>query len=118
MNDIVQKRTASVVIALTGLWVALSPLLIDMSTNAMWNAIVAGSLLALMGVGQLFFRSATPSALGVLLAMWLAASALLIDHTAAAVWSLLIASAIGFLVSLWDIVAVQDMSQHRVSHSM
>jgi hypothetical protein len=118
MNEIMQKRIASVVVALTGLWVALSPLFIDMSTTAMWNAIAAGSLLAIMGLGQLYFRSATPSVLGVLLAMWLASSAFLIDHTAAAVWSLLAASAVGFLVSLWDIVAVQDLSQHRVSHSM
>lgn len=118
MNKVVQKRTASVVVALTGLWVAFSPLMFDMSNTAMWNAIIAGGLLALMGIAQLFLRSGIPSVIGMLAAVWFVLAAFVFDQSTAAMWSLSIAAIVGFVASVWDEVAALDVSHQKVSHSM
>jgi len=118
MNKVVQKRTASVVVALTGLWVAFSPLMLDMSNTAMWNAIIAGGLLALMGAAQLFLRSGIPSVIGMLVAVWFALAAFVFDQSTAAMWSLGAAAVVGFVASVWDEVAALDVSHQKVSHSL
>lgn len=117
MDASIQKRTAGAAVVLAGVWVAFSPLLIDMSTSAMWNAIIAGGLLALTGIGQLTLRSEALGVLGILITLWLGASVLVIDHTTAAIWSVIIAGVVGFLASAWEVVASQeDMGMPKMSH--
>ena len=116
MDAGVQKRTAGAAVLLAGLWVALSPLVINMSDIAMWNAIIAGGLLALMGVGQMVLRSGTLGVVGVLLALWLGFSVFFIDQSTASAWSLIVAGVVGLLASLWDVMAAQDIGAPKISH--
>lgn len=108
MNAQTQERIASAVVIVTGLWVAFSPLMLDMSQSAGWNAILAGSALALLGVGQLFFRSAVPSVLGIFLSFWLLMAAFIFEQSVAAMWSLVIAGVVGVVSASWDTVAALD----------
>ena len=116
MDANVQKRTAGAAVILAGLWVAFSPLMIDMSSSAMWNAIIAGGLLALIGLGQLVLRSGTLGVVGILLALWLGSSVFFIDQSTASAWSLIVAGVVGFLASLWDVMAAQDLGAPKMSH--
>lgn len=116
MDADVHKRTAGAAVILAGLWVAFSPLVIDMSNAAMWNAIIAGGLLALMGMGQLVLRSGTLGVVGILLALWLGSSVFFIDQSTASAWSLIVAGVVGFLASLWDVMAAQDIGAPTISH--
>lgn len=120
MDSMLQKRTASVVVALTGLWVAVSPLFIDMPDNATWNAVIGGGLLALIGVAQMFLRSGIPSLLGMLVAVWFGFAVFIFDQSTAAMWSLGVAAAVGLVASVWDEVAALDVgsSSQKASHSM
>ena len=90
--------------------------MIDMSSSAMWNAIIAGGLLALIGLGQLVLRSGTLGVVGILLALWLGSSVFFIDQSTASAWSLIVAGVVGFLASLWDVMAAQDLGAPKMSH--
>lgn len=117
MDTSVQTRTAGAAVVLAGAWVAFSPLVINMSSSAMWNAIIVGGLLTLTGVGQLVLRAEALGVLGILLTLWLGVSVLVIDHTTAAIWSVVVAGLVGFLGSLWEFVASQeDIGSPRMSH--
>lgn len=111
-----QERTASTLVILTGLWVALSPLMFSMSQNAVWNAVIASGALVVMGIAQLFFRSPVPSVVGIFLSAWLIIAALVFEQSVAAAWSLIIAGIVGAVVAAWDTIAAQDIDSGQTMH--
>src|SRR4051794_11428086 len=70
-----QVRIASLLTALLGAWVLISPIFISVTGAALVNTIVAGIILAALGIMQLFIHNSVPSWVNGFAGMWLVVSA-------------------------------------------
>jgi hypothetical protein len=109
-----QVRTASILAILLGAWVALSPVFISITGAALVNVIAVGSVLAVLGIVQLFVKSSIPSWLSMLVAAWLFVSAYVFTVSTAVVWNETVSAIVAFLLGSWDGVEVTEARQHAV----
>lgn len=102
MSDEAQSRLASVLAALVGIYVALSPIWTTMSRGVMVSAIATGSVMTLVSLWQIFTKSTVPSWINGVAAVWLIIGALVFGMRAFALWSQIVAGIIVFLLANWD----------------
>lgn len=106
-----QSRTASAIIFLVGLWVALSPIWITMTHGQMASVIATGSLMALCGLVQYFWESTLPSWISGLASIWLFISAFLFSASTGVRWSNILSAIAVFILSYWDGFEVSQLSE-------
>lgn len=97
-----QSRVASVLMLLTGIWIATSPIWISVTGGVAASLIAAGSAIGLAGIVQFFTRSALPSWAAGLAAVWLLVSTLVFDMSDASVWNHAIVAGVTLLLAFWD----------------
>lgn len=118
-NQLVISRTASVMLFLTGGWLALSPIWISVTGAALTSVIATGSFLALAGVVQYFWRSTLPSWLAGLTAVWLLASAFVFSNLGdSAIWNQALAALVTVVLAFWDGFEMHQVYEPRHLHSM
>lgn len=119
MSDEQQSYLASILAALVGGYIALSPIWTTMSKGVMISAIVTGSVIVLASLGQLFTKSAVPSWINGIAAVWLVISAFVFGVFSFSIWSQVIAGIAVFLLASWDGLEIANYNaRHRdvVSH--
>lgn len=89
----------------------LVPTFTSLTGGALTSTLVAGGIIALAGLVQLFWENVLPSWIDGVVAIWLFISAYLFDVSTAVTWNLAIASVIAFLVALWDGTEVGTLHQ-------
>lgn len=118
-NQLVISRTASVMLFLTGTWLALSPIWISVTGAALTSVIVTGVVLAMAGAVQYFWHSTLPSWVAGLTAAWLFVSVFVFsDLGDSAVINMVLVSLVGFVLAFWDGLEVRQLYQPRHLHGM
>jgi len=118
MSDEAQARLASLLAALVGLYIALSPIWTTMSTGVMVSAIATGSVITLASIWQLFTKSTLPSWINGLASIWLVIAALVFGSYTFSVWSQIVAGVAVFLLASWDgseIAHYNERNEHASS---
>jgi hypothetical protein len=110
-----QSVYASLLILLTGVWVAISPIWVVYSGGAKTNAIITGIVMALAGFVQLFWENTLPSWISALAAVWLFISAFTYNVGTGAMWSQLLSAIAVFGLSYWDGFEVNHLHAHHAS---
>jgi|SRR5579883_2236812 len=113
MNNVMQTRVASVLIAAVGIWLLVSPLFIATTGGALISTLAVGGVLGLAGIVQFFWENAIPSWVSGLAAAWLAVSAVVFSMDSALLWSTGLAAAATFLLALWDGIEVDQVAQEH-----
>lgn len=111
MERVDQIRVASVLLALVGIWVAISPIFISITGAALVNVIVCGIVLALAGGVQFFVKSSLPSWVSMLVAAWLFIAAYTFTVSTAVVWNETMSALAAFLLASWDGVEVAETNR-------
>lgn len=116
MDNVMQSRVASVLMALVGVWLLVSPLLITITGPALISLFAVGGLLVLTGVVQFFWENTIPSWVAGLAAVWLVVSTVVFSISGAALWSQVAAAAATLLLAAWDGIEVDEVV-HGHSHA-
>jgi hypothetical protein len=103
-----QVRIASLLTALLGVWVLLSPLVISVTGAALVNIIGAGIILAALGVMQLFIHNSVPSWFNGFVGMWLVVSAFVFTVSSNMAANMIISGLVGVILALWDTNEVEE----------
>ncbi len=115
MNDVAQTRTASILTFLVGGWLMLSPIWISISGWALTTLLVAGGVIALAGLVQLFTENSLPSWLTALAAIVLFVAAFTFnDVSSSVIWNEAVAAAVAFVLAIWDAAEVAEV--HNKHH--
>ena len=117
MDDVMQTRVASVLTAAVGVALLLSPLFVTVTGGALISTFIAGGLLVLAGVVQVFMENTIPSWVSGLTAVWIAISAAVFGMTGTFLWVTLAAAAAAFLLAMWDGVEVDQVAQKHHVHA-
>jgi hypothetical protein len=113
-----QSRTASVILLLVGIWVAISPIWITLTGGAHWSTIITGIIIALAGLIQLFARATVPSWIAGLAAVWLFISAFAFSVGTGAMWNLIISAVVSFVFAYWDGVEMSHVRGYHAHQAM
>lgn len=114
-SDFTQSRFASVLMVLTGVWLITSPAWISITGGALVSVLVTGSVIALAGLVQYFWRASAPSWIAGLAAVWLLVSTFVLTMSTAAAWNLVITAVVTLAIAYWDGFEVVQ-SQHNRGH--
>ena len=117
MNDVTQTRVASVLTAVIGIWLLLSPLFITTSGGALVSTLVVGGILLLAGVIELFWESTIPSWVSGLTAIWMAGSTALFGMGGLLFWDTIAAATATLLIAMWDGVEIGRVAQKHHTHA-
>jgi membrane-bound ClpP family serine protease len=112
-SDKNQSIVASIIILLTGIYVALSPIWLSMSNVGETSTVITGIIIALAGLVQLFWEVTLPSWISGLAAVWLFISAFTFSMSSAARWSQLLSAVAVFILSYWDGLEVAELHDYR-----
>lgn len=112
MKDINQSRLASVLALLVGVWVALSPAWITMSSGARISTLLTGIVIIAASATQYFIKNTLPSWINGAAAAWLFLSMFTFSMGTAAAWSAVLSAIAVVILSTWDGVEV-DHYTHR-----
>ena len=115
-NQLMQSRTASIMMFLAGTWIAISPIWISLTGWALTSIIATGVVVALAALVQYFWRVTLPSWVAALAAVWLFVSVFVFTSVeGSAVWNQSIAALVTFVLAFWDGVEtyqVEDTPRH------
>ena len=114
MSDEAQSRLASVLAALVGLYVALSPIWTTMTHGAMASAIATGSVIVVASLWQLGTKSTAPSWLNGIAAIWLIVGASIFGSFSFSIWSQVVAGLAVLFLASWD--ATEIANYNNQSH--
>ena len=115
MNNVMQTRIASLLTAVVGVWLLISPLFIAITGGALVSTFIVGGILVAAGIVQFFWENTVPSWVSGLTAIYMAVSAVAFSMSGGVLWSTLAAAAAAFLLALWDGAEVdQVIQQHHV----
>jgi hypothetical protein len=103
---------------LAGIWVAISPIWISLTGGALVSVIVTGSIIALAGLVQIFWKAAIPSWVAALAAVWLFVSAFTYTISTGASWNQVIVAVATIVLAYWDGFEVSQVRQHRVHRAL
>jgi hypothetical protein len=117
MNDVTQTRIASILTAGIGVWLLLLPLFVTVSGGALASTLIAGGVLALAGVVQLFWENTIPSWISGLAAAWLAFSAFVFTMADGLFWNTTIAAVAALLLAMWDGIEVDKVAERHHTHA-
>lgn len=112
-----QSVTASIIILLIGIWVAISPIWVVVSGGAQTSVIITGVIIALAGLVQLFWEITLPSWISGLAAIWLFISAFTFSVGTGAMWSQILSAIAVFILSYWDGFEVAQLQEHKAHHA-
>lgn len=115
MERLQQSRLASVLTAVVGLWLMLSPIWISISGGALVSLLITGAVMIVFGLVQLGTENTTPSWINALAAVWLFISALTFSVSAAVVWNQVVFAIIAFVLATWD--GAEMNAVHRMHHT-
>ena len=113
-----QSRFASVLMVLVGIWVATSPIWISVTDAALTNMIITGSVIALAGLFQMFWRAVVPSWVAGVAAVWLFISAFIFDMSTAASWNQVISALFTMVLAYWDGFEIAQVQRHQIHRAM
>lgn len=113
MKDRDQSRVASILTVISGAWLMVSPLWIEMTGGALANILIVGGLIGLSGLVQLFWTNTLPSWINGLVAVWLFASAFLFTISASAAWNMIVTAAVVFVLAVWDSIEISHMHHNQ-----
>lgn len=113
MEDVTQSRVASILTIVAGAWLAISPAFISMTGGALASVIIAGIIMALAGLVQLFWTNTSPSWLAGLVAIYLFVTAFSFSLSNAAMWNQAISAVVAFILATWDGAEVASMREHH-----
>lgn len=114
MNDVAQSRTASILTALLGLWLVLSPIWISLTGGALVSLFITGGVMIFFGLVQLFTENSLPSWIVGLAAVWLFISAFGFSAVSSAVtWNEAISAIAAFVLSIWDGMEITHVHDRR-----
>ena len=117
MKDIDQSRTASILTLIAGLWVAISPLFISVSSSLLPSVIVLGVIIAIAGLVQTFWENTLPSWVSGIAAVLLFIAAFITGTASiAAMWNMIIAAIVVFALAVWDEVEISHFITEKHSH--
>ena len=102
-------KSLSWLVALAGLWEVLAPFILGYSVTptALWNAIIAGVVLIILGVWTALNEDTgahkTLDWVNIGVGMWLIVSPFILDYTAvaAALWNDIIVGAVVIVLAAW-----------------
>lgn len=113
-----QSRVASALMMLAGIWVAISPIWISMTGGSLASVITTGSVIALAGFVQLFWKAVVPSWVAGLAAVWLFVSAFTYTISTAAAWNQVIVAVVTAVLAYWDGFEVAQVQHHTAHRAM
>ncbi len=111
MNNTINKILGGIVIAI-GAWLVVSPFYMDISTYGLWNSVIIGGLMVLIGgvaEGSVVGKSNWADWTNVILGIWLVGSTLFIGDSGIAFWSTLVGGIVVAAFAGWNAGAVQPM---------
>ncbi len=102
-------KTLSWLVAVAGLWEVLAPFILGYSaaTVAMWNAIIVGVVLIILGiwaaVNEVVSLDRTLNWISAVLGVWLVVSPFILGYSAmvAAMWNNIIVGAVVIVLAAW-----------------
>ena len=101
-----------------GVWLLVSPFLLGFSAqgDAMWNALIAGALIALVALGAMFKFHILGEGLNFLLGLWLVVSPWALGFSAfgTATWNHAIAGILVALFAVWQFTQMEGWRRMRV----
>ncbi len=103
-----QIRVASLLTAILGVWILLSPLFISVTGVALVNTLIIGALFAILGMLQLFVHNSVPSWVNGFAGMWLVVSAFVFSVSGSMAANLIITGLVGVILALWDTNEVEE----------
>lgn len=114
MSEEARSQVASVLAALVGLYVALSPIWTTMTSGVWISAVATGSVIVIASLAQLFTKSTIPSWIVGIAAIWLVIGAFVFGNYSFAIWSQVVAGIVAFLLASWDGSEIASYNaQHR-----
>lgn len=113
MKERNQSRLASGLIVLFGLWIALTPVWLQMSGGASLSTVIVGAGIAICGVVQYFWADTLPSTVVSLGAIWTFVSALILPMGNGAILNLIMSAIAVFFLSLWDSTELDIIDRRR-----
>lgn len=116
MNARAQSLFASVLAIIIGAWVMLVPVFTSLSGAALVSTLIAGGVIALAGLVQIFWENVLPSWVNAVVAVWLFISVFAFTVSAAVAWNLVLAAIAAFLVAVWDGLEISEV-HHAHQHS-
>ena len=116
MNAKAQSLFASILAVVVGAWVMLVPVFTSLAGGALASTLIAGGVIALAGLVQIFWENVLPSWVNAAAAVWLFVSVFIFSVSTAVGWNLVLAAVATFLVALWDGVEVNEV-HHAHQHS-
>jgi len=112
-NELTQSKSASVLLLLAGIWVAISPIWVSVTGGAVTSVIITGVVIGLAGIVQYFVKQTWPSWIAGLAAVWLFISTFVFTISAGAVWNQIIFAVVVFLIAYWDGFELVQFQQHH-----
>ena len=116
MNAKAQSLFASVLAVIVGAWVMLVPVFTSLTGGAMVSTLIAGGVIALAGLVQIFWENVLPSWVSAVVAVWLVISVFTFNVSTAVGWNLVLVAIATFAIALWDGVEVNEV-HHAHQHS-
>jgi len=116
MNAKAQSLFASGLTVAVGAWVMLVPVFTSLTGGALVSTLIAGGVIALAGLVQIFWENALPSWTSAVVATWLVISTFAFNVSSTVGWNLVIAAIATFLLAAWDGLEVNEM-RHAHQHS-
>ena len=113
-----QSRFASVLMMLAGIWVATSPIWISVTGAALTSVIITGSVIALAGLVQVFWKASMPSWVAGLAAVWLFVTAFTYTMSTGASWNQVIFAVATMLLAYWDGFEIAQVQHHQMHRAM
>jgi len=117
MNNLMQSRIASALIAAVGVWLVASPLVIAMTRATLINTFIVGGLFVAIGAVQFFWENTIPSWIAAAVAAWMAVAIVAFSITGVEMWSYAIAAAATFLLASWDGIEIDQVEQRHHVHA-
>ena len=118
-------KTLSWIVALFGVWEVLAPFVLGYSaaTVALWNAIVLGVVLVVLGVwaavAQTTLTLKTLDWINTVLGIWLIVAPFILSYTGvtAALWNDIIVGIVVAVLAAWAALTVSSTDQERPMHA-
>jgi hypothetical protein len=117
MNSLSQSRLASVLIALVGAWLLISPLFISITGSALINVLAVGALFVVVGLVQLLWVNTLPGWVSAIASIWLFIAAFVFSASTLAAWNVALSAIVVFLLSVWDSLEITNVEHEHHVHA-
>lgn len=109
-----QSKLASALTLLLGIWIAISPIWLQMTGGALASAIAVGSVIGVFSIVQYFWENVLPSWVTGLAAIWTFITGFVFAMSGGAMLSMILSAIAVFFISTWDGFEVEDdLRQHQ-----